>query len=67
MIATAKGDMKMEGPAIWGIVRTILAAFSGYIVAKGWVDDATYQAVLGALGTIFVAVWSVIAKKPAAK
>lgn len=57
----------MEGPAIWGIVRTILAAFSGYIVAKGWVDDATYQAVLGALGTIFVAVWSVIAKKPAAK
>lgn len=55
----------MDGAAIWGIVRTILAAFSGYIVAKGWVDDATYQSVLGALGTIFVAVWSVFARKSA--
>lgn len=61
----------MDGAQIWGIIRTILAAFSGFVVAKGWVDDATFQSLLGAFGTIFVAIWSVIAKKtpttPAAK
>lgn len=56
----------MNAAQVWGIVRTVLAAGSGYVVAKGWVDDATYQAVLGALGTIFVAAWSVSSKKPAA-
>lgn len=53
----------MTGAEIWGIVRTILAAFSGWIAAKGWVDEATYNTVVGALGTIFVAIWSVYAKK----
>lgn len=53
----------MTGEQIWGIVRTILAAAGGYIVAKGWVDNATIQSVIGALGTIFIAVWSVWAKK----
>ncbi len=53
----------MTAAEIWGVVRTILAALSGYVVAHGWLDDATYQAILGALGTIFVAVWSVAAKK----
>jgi hypothetical protein len=53
----------MTAEQIWGIVRTILAAAGGYIVAKGWVDNATLQSVIGALGTIFIAVWSVWAKK----
>lgn len=53
----------MTAEQIWGIVRTILAAAGGYIVAKGWVDNATIQSVIGALGTIFIAVWSVWAKK----
>ena len=53
----------MTAEQIWGIVRTILAAGGGYIVAKGWVDNATIQSVIGALGTIFIAVWSVWAKK----
>ena len=53
----------MTAEQIWGIVRTILAAAGGSIVAKGWVDNATIQSVIGALGTIFIAVWSVWAKK----
>lgn len=53
----------MTAEQFWGILRTILAALGGWIAAKGWVDDATVQAVIGALGTIFVAVWSVVAKK----
>lgn len=52
----------MTGEQIWGIARTILAAAGGFIVAKGYVDDATLQAILGGLGTVFVAVWSVWSK-----
>jgi energy-converting hydrogenase Eha subunit C len=55
----------MHAEQLWGIVRTILAAIGGWIAAKGYVDDATIQAVIGAIGTIFVAVWSFVAKKPA--
>lgn len=52
----------MTGEAIWGVVRTILAAVGGYFVAKGKVDDATIQQILGGLGTIFVAGWSIFSK-----
>lgn len=60
------GDTIMNAEQIWGIVRTILAAAGGYVVAKGWIDNATLQAVLGALGTLFVAGWSVWSKRPQA-
>ena len=53
----------MSGEQIWGIARTILAAGAGYLGAKGIVDEATATTVIGALGTIFVAVWSVMSKK----
>ena len=53
----------MTADQVWGIIRTILAAGGGYIVAKGWVDNATLQSVLGALGTLFVAGWSVWSKR----
>ncbi len=55
----------MNADQVWGVIRTILAAIGGWVAAKGYVDDATIQAVLGAVGTIFIAVWSVVAKKPA--
>jgi hypothetical protein len=50
---------------VWGIVRTILAAGAGYFVAKGKVDDATAQSIIGGIGAVFVGVWSVLSKKPA--
>ncbi len=55
----------MSAQEVFGIIRTILAAFSGYVVAHGWLDDATYQSLLGALGVVFTAVWSVASKKSA--
>ena len=55
----------MNAEQVWGILRTILAALGGWVVAKGYVDNATFQTILGAVGTLFVAVWSVLAKKPA--
>ena len=54
----------MNAEQVWGIARTILAAGAGYLAAKGIVDEATTGAVIGALGTIFVAGWSWYAKKP---
>lgn len=56
----------MTAEQIWGIVRTILAAAGGFVVARGYIDAETLSTVLGALGTIFIAVWSVVAKKKAA-
>jgi len=53
----------MSGEQIWGIIRTILAAGGGWIAAKGWVDAATLEQVLGAVGVLFVTAWSIIAKK----
>jgi O-antigen/teichoic acid export membrane protein len=57
----------MSGEQIWGVIRTLLAFGGGFIVSKGYIDDATLTAVIGALGTIFIAGWSVWAKaKPSA-
>jgi hypothetical protein len=53
----------MTGEQVWGVVRTVAAAVGGYFVAKGVVDEATLTAILGGAGTVFVAVWSFIAKK----
>jgi len=53
----------MTGEQIWGVIRTLLAFGGGFVVSKGYIDDATLTAILGGLGTVFVAVWSVWAKK----
>ena len=53
----------MTGEQIWGIVRTILAAGGGYVVAKGYIDNATMTSISGAVGTLFIAGWSVWSKK----
>lgn len=55
----------MTGEQIWGVVRTVLAAVGGYFVSKGVVDGAFVDAILGGAGTLFVAIWSFIAKKKA--
>jgi hypothetical protein len=55
----------MTGEQIWGVIRTILAAVAGWAAGKGYVDNETATAVIGALGTIFVAGWSWASKKKA--
>ena len=56
----------ITGEQAWGVIRTLLAFGGGFIVSKGYIDDATLTAVLGALGTIFVAGWSIWSKKKTA-
>ena len=53
----------MTGEQVWGIVRTILAFGGGWVVSKGYVTNEVVTSVLGGVGTIFVAVWSVFSKK----
>ena len=50
--------------AIFGLIaRHILTAVGAVAVAKGWADDATVQAVGGAVATIAAVAWSVLQKK----
>ncbi len=53
----------MNADSIWQIARYILIAAGGYFVSKGVVDESTVTSIVGALGTIFVAVWGLIARK----
>lgn len=57
----------MNAEEFGGIVRTVLAAVGGIAVTKGYLDNATMVALAGAAATIAVAVWSIVAKRRAAK
>lgn len=50
----------MNPDQITGIFRAILAAGGGYLVGKGYLDDATLNTIIGAVLTLGTAVWSVI-------
>ena len=56
----------MNGEQIGGIIRAVISALGGYFVGKGITDAATVTVVRCAAATIAAAVWSVLAKKPAA-
>jgi hypothetical protein len=53
----------MNGEQIAGVVRAIVAALGGFLVAKGVADAETVAAVAGAAATLAAAAWSVLAKK----
>lgn len=58
----------MTAEAIWGVIRTVLAATAGaWAVKAGYADGDTVNTVLGAAGVLVVAVWSAIQKASAAK
>jgi hypothetical protein len=56
----------MTGDQIAGVVRALVAALGGYLVAKGYIDQSTATSIAGAASTIAVAIWSVFSKKPSA-
>lgn len=57
----------MKAEEFGGIVRAIVAAIGGFAVGKGWLDEATVTTIAGAIATVGVAVWSVVAKRRQAK
>lgn len=48
---------------VWGLARHALTFGGGYVVAKGWLDEATMNEVVGAVMTIVGAGWSLHQKK----
>ena len=55
----------MNKDMIWGVVRAVLAAGGGYFVGAGVLDQSTVNDIVGAIGILFAAGWSVYAKKAA--
>lgn len=53
----------MNADSVWQIARYILIAVGGYFINKGVVDESTVTSLVGAIGTIFVAVWGLIVRK----
>ncbi|BEV43901.1 hypothetical protein [Afipia carboxidovorans] len=52
----------MTADSIWQIVRYILIAAGSWATTKGWIDDATVTSLVAAIGTIFVAIWGLVAR-----
>ncbi|MBN8968930.1 MAG: hypothetical protein J0G95_10770 [Rhizobiales bacterium] len=48
--------------SIWQIIRYALIAAGSWATTKGYIDADTVTAVVGAIGTIFVAVWGLVAR-----
>ena len=55
----------MTSSEVGGIARALASALGGYLVGKGMLDSETATTLAGAVATIVVAVWSVIAKRKA--
>lgn len=53
----------MNKEAILGVVRHILTAAGGYLVAKGQVDAEVVAQAVGAIVTLVGLAWSVIQKQ----
>lgn len=51
---------------ISGVLRHILTFGGGYVVAKGYADDATVQTVVAGLVALGGVVWSAASKKKTA-
>lgn len=53
----------MNNEILLGLVRHILTAVGGVLVAKGTVDQSTVETVVGGVAAIVGALWSVFSKK----
>jgi hypothetical protein len=56
----------MTSDQIQGLIRTILAALGGFIVAKGWVSSELWAWIVGGVATVGPAIWSWVKNRPAA-
>ena len=53
----------MNWETIAGVIRHVLTFGGGYVVAKGWADDATVQQGIAGIVAIGTVIWSAAAKK----
>ena len=48
---------------ILGLIRHALTLVGGYVIAKGYTDDATVTTIIGSAVALIGAVWSVVEKR----
>lgn len=53
----------MNAEQIASLLRTILQVGGGIAVSKGWTDESTATAVIGALVTLTVTAWGIYARR----
>jgi len=53
----------MNKDMVLGLVRHIITGIGSIFVAKGVVDSATLEALVGALAVIVGGIWSIVDKK----
>ena len=58
-------EMKMGSTEVGGVVRAIVSALGGVLVATGLIDNETAMTLGGAIVPLVVAVWSVLSKRKA--
>lgn len=57
----------MNRDQILSILRQALVFAGGYVVAKGWIDNETMLAVVGAIVTLGSAIWALVTHAGATK
>lgn len=55
----------MSADQITGIIRAVLAAIGGFILAKGWVNAETWAWLVGGITTVVPVIWSTWSNRPA--
>lgn len=50
-------------PAILGVARHLLTFGAGYLVARGFIDESTAEALVGAVLTLIGVGWSIYDKQ----
>ena len=53
----------MNFEMLLGLIRHLLTFGGGWMVAKGFFDEATMNELVGAAMTVIGAIWSVVQKK----
>lgn len=56
----------MTSDQIQGLIRAVLAALGGFVMAKGWFSAETWNWIVGGLVTIAPMIWSWVSNRPAA-
>ena len=56
----------MTSDQITGILRAILSALGGFVLAKGWVNAENWAWITGGLLTVGPTIWSWFSNRPAA-
>jgi hypothetical protein len=55
----------MSSDQITGIIRAVLGAIGGFVLAKGWVSNEIWAWIVGGAATIGPAIWSWFNNRPA--